>query len=134
MANTTSKESGQLEFVIKVYPDGQFSNFLDTKVEVGDRLDLVGPFGVFTLRDARLRHRLRRGRCRDGADPVPCCGRWPRSGSTRKATYYYGARTKRDLCFEEELHALAESAAELHASSRRSPRPTTTRPGTARSG
>jgi propane monooxygenase reductase subunit len=30
-------------------------------------------------------------------------------GSTRKATYYYGARRKRDLCFEKELYALEES-------------------------
>src|SRR5580693_9417236 len=29
MANTSSRESGQLEFVIKIYPDGLFSHFLD---------------------------------------------------------------------------------------------------------
>src|SRR5579864_189833 len=52
MANTSSRESGQLEFVIKIYPDGLFSHFLDTQLEVGDRLSLTGPFGVFTLRDA----------------------------------------------------------------------------------
>ena len=51
MANTSSRESGQLEFVIKVYPDGLFSHFLDTRLAVGDRLDLTGPFGVFTLRE-----------------------------------------------------------------------------------
>ena len=53
MANTSSKESGQLEFVIRCYPDGLFSHFLDTELAVGDRLDVVGPFGVFTLRDGR---------------------------------------------------------------------------------
>ena len=52
MANISSRESGQLEFVIKVYPDGLFSEFLDTGVKPGDRLDITGPFGVFTLRDA----------------------------------------------------------------------------------
>ena len=31
----------------------------------------------------------------------------------RPATYYYGARAKRDLCFDEELRALAETLAEL---------------------
>jgi propane monooxygenase reductase subunit len=30
-------------------------------------------------------------------------------GSTRKATYYYGARRRRDLCFEKDLYALEES-------------------------
>src|ERR1700743_1721633 len=51
MANTTSRDGGLLEFVIKVYPDGQFSHFLDKKVQIGDRLDLSGPFCVFTLRE-----------------------------------------------------------------------------------
>src|ERR1700743_2151386 len=46
MANTSSRESGQLEFVIKVYPDGLFSRFLDEELKPGDRLDLTGPFGV----------------------------------------------------------------------------------------
>jgi propane monooxygenase reductase subunit len=32
MANTTSRESGLLEFVIKVYPDGHFSKFLAEKL------------------------------------------------------------------------------------------------------
>ena len=32
MANTTSRDGGLLEFVIKVYPDGKFSHFLDNKV------------------------------------------------------------------------------------------------------
>ena len=51
MANTSSREAGQLEFVIKVYPDGLFSHFLDTQLAVGDRLEITGPFGVFTLRE-----------------------------------------------------------------------------------
>jgi propane monooxygenase reductase subunit len=29
-------------------------------------------------------------------------------GIHRKATFFYGARTKRDLCFDEELRAIAE--------------------------
>ena len=35
MANTSSKESGQLEFVIRIYPDGRFSDFLDKGLAVG---------------------------------------------------------------------------------------------------
>src|SRR5438552_3753846 len=35
MANTSSRESGELEFVIKVYPDGLFSRFLDGELSVG---------------------------------------------------------------------------------------------------
>src|SRR5215472_11732323 len=44
MANTSARESGQLEFIIKVYPDGLFSQFLNSELKVGDRLELTGPF------------------------------------------------------------------------------------------
>ncbi|MBA2699119.1 MAG: 2Fe-2S iron-sulfur cluster binding domain-containing protein [Nocardioidaceae bacterium] len=108
MANTTSKDGGRLEFVIKVYPDGLFSNFLNTKVQVGDRLDLVGPFGVFTLRDRESDIVFVGGGA--GMAPILCLLRTlAERGSTRKVTYYYGARTKRDLCFEDELHSLFET-------------------------
>ena len=70
MANTSSRESGLLEFVIKVYPDGKFSRFLAEKLAEGDRLDLSGPFGVFTLREGDERPGLRGRRGGHGADPV----------------------------------------------------------------
>jgi propane monooxygenase reductase subunit len=35
-------------------------------------------------------------------------------GIDRKAKYYYGARRRRDLCFEKELHELEESLANFH--------------------
>jgi propane monooxygenase reductase component len=105
MANTSSRESGQLEFVIKIYPDGLFSHFLDTRLAVGDRLDLTGPFGVFTLRDSDERLIFVGG----GAGMAPILSllrSMAERGISRKATYYYGARGRRDLCFEAELRAL----------------------------
>ena len=133
MANVSSKESGQLEFVIRCYPDGKFSHFLDTELAVGDRLDVTGPFGVFTLRDGRDSDMVFVGGGAGMAPILSVLRSLAERGSTRKVTYYYGARTQRDLCFEKELYALDRDPAELHASSRRSPRPTTANPGTARS-
>jgi len=98
MANTSSKESGQLEFIIKIYPDGQFSHFLDTEVAVGDELDVVGPFGVFTLRDGRDSDLVFVGGGAGMAPILSVLRSMAEKGSTRKATYYYGARRKRDLC------------------------------------
>jgi propane monooxygenase reductase subunit len=105
MANTTSRDSGQLEFVIKIYPDGLFSHFLDTRLAVGDRLDLSGPFGVFTLREGDEDLVFIGG----GAGMAPILSllrSMAERGLGRKATYYYGARGRRDLCFEEELRTL----------------------------
>ncbi len=108
MANTSSLESGQLEFVIKVYPDGVFSRFLDTRVQVGDRLDLTGPFGVFTLREAPDAPLVFVG---GGAGMAPILSLLRSMAERfidRAATFYYGARRRRDLCFEQELRELEE--------------------------
>ncbi|MFC4004969.1 NADH:ubiquinone reductase (Na(+)-transporting) subunit F [Prauserella oleivorans] len=108
MANTSSAESGQLEFVIKVYPGGLFSEFLDTQVKVGDRLDITGPFGVFTLRDAPGAPLVFVGGGAGIAPILSLLRSMAERGIDRKATFYYGARAKKDLCFEKELRELEE--------------------------
>src|ERR1700760_1866378 len=105
MANTSSR-GGLLEFVIKVYPDGLFSEFLDKQLAVGDRLELSGPFGVFTLRDSDADMVLLGG----GAGMAPILSllrSMADRGIQRQATFFYGARGQRDLCFEDELKAIA---------------------------
>ncbi len=109
MANTSARESGQLEFIIKVYPDGLFSGYLDTKLKVGDRLELTGPFGVFTLRDAPDADLIFVGGGA-GMAPILCLLRsMAERGISRKAVYYYGARRRDDLCFSGELRALEQA-------------------------
>ena len=96
----------QLEFIIKVYPDGLFSHFLDHELPPGDRARPGRPVrGVHAARRARLDLVFVGG----GAGMAPILSvlrSMAERGSTRKATYYYGARGKRDLCFEAELRAL----------------------------
>lgn len=107
MANVSAKESGQLEFVIKCYPGGAFSEFLDTTLAVGDELALTGPFGVFTLRDSPADLVFVGG----GAGMAPILSvlrSLAERDPTRKATFYYGARGLQDLCFEQELHELEQ--------------------------
>ncbi|MDT7725453.1 MAG: propane monooxygenase reductase component [Actinomycetota bacterium] len=109
MANIPGKaEGGLLEFVIKIYPDGLFSGFLDTEVSVGDRLDITGPFGVFTLRDAPDKELIYVGGGAGMAPILSLLRSMAERGIERKATYYYGARTRKDLCFEKELRDLEQ--------------------------
>jgi propane monooxygenase reductase subunit len=108
MANTSSRTSGQLEFVIKVYPDGKFSRHLEDGLAVGDRLDICGPYGVFTLRDGRESDLVFVGGGAGMAPILSVLRSLAERNSTRKATYYYGARTQQDLCFEKELYELEE--------------------------
>jgi propane monooxygenase reductase subunit len=105
MANTSSREGGLLEFIIKIYPDGQFSHFLAETLAEGDRLDLTGPFGVFTLREGDADVVFVGGGA--GLAPILALLRtMAERGIQRKATFFYGARTRADLCFEAELHEL----------------------------
>ncbi|WP_028921614.1 FAD-binding oxidoreductase [Pseudonocardia acaciae] len=105
MANTPNRD-GRYEFVIKVYPDGLFSAHLDRKLQVGDRLEVEAPFGTFTLRESRASDLLFVG---GGAGLAPILGllrSMAERGIERGATFYYGARTRRDLCFTDELAEL----------------------------
>jgi propane monooxygenase reductase component len=110
MANTPNRE-GVYEFVIKVYPGGLFSEYLAEKLQPGDRLNIEAPFGTFTLRESRTSDLLFLG---GGAGMAPMLGllrSMAERGVRRKVTFYYGARTERDLCFVDEL---AELGARLH--------------------
>ena len=109
MANTSARESRRLEFIIKIYPDGLFSGYLDSRLKIGDRLTVTGPFGVFTLRDAPDAGLVFIGGGA-GMAPILCLLRsMAERGIERKAVYYYGARRRADLCFEAELRALEQA-------------------------
>ena len=109
MANTSCREDGRLEFVIKVYPDGLFSHFLDAELSVGDRLSLTGPYGVFTLREGHDTDLIFVGGGAGMAPILALLRSMAERGIKRKATFYYGARRRRDLCFEAELRALEQT-------------------------
>jgi propane monooxygenase reductase subunit len=107
MANTPNRD-GVLEFVIKIYPDGLFSQFLSQQVSVGDHLEVEAPFGTCTLRESRASDLIFVG---GGAGMAPILGllrSLAERSVQRKATFYYGARTAGDLCFTEEIAALGE--------------------------
>lgn len=50
MANVCD-DSRQLEFYIRVYPDGKFSSYMSRDAVVGEAINVHGPLGAFILRD-----------------------------------------------------------------------------------
>ena len=108
MANTPST-AHELEFMIKVYPDGHFSGLLDSgAINVGDELELTGPYGVFTLRATSTRRMLFIGGGAGMAPILSLLRSLEESQNGRPAVYYYGARGPDDLFHVEELEGLAE--------------------------
>jgi propane monooxygenase reductase subunit len=105
MANLPS-DDGRLEFMIKLYPDGLFSSLLaDGALQVGDELDVTGPYGVFTLRE-NDRPILFIGGGAGMAPILSLLRSMAERGVARPAVYYYGAREEQDLFHLEELNGL----------------------------
>ena len=90
----TRPVENRYEFVIKIYPDGAFSQYLANRVQVGDRIEVEAPFGTCTLRESHTSDILFVG---GGAGMAPLLGllrSLAEKQTERKATLYYGARTR----------------------------------------
>ncbi len=105
MANTP--ESGDhLEFIIKLYPDGRFSQLLDGGLNPGDVLTATGPYGVCALRPGSARDIVFVGGGAGMAPLLSLLRSLAETGSDRPATFYYGARKATDLFYLDELTSL----------------------------
>jgi propane monooxygenase reductase subunit len=107
MANTPNRD-GIFEFVIKIYPGGLFSGHLADELQVGDRLEVEGPFGAFRLRESSPNDLLFVGGGAGLAPLLALLRSMAERGVDRRTTFYYGARTRQDLCFADELAKLQE--------------------------
>ncbi|WCB96296.1 Propane 2-monooxygenase, reductase component [Baekduia alba] len=110
MANTPG-DPNELEFMIKLYEGGHFSGLLAESangngIKVGDQLTCKGPYGVFTLRDSSPRRLVFIAGGAGMAPIISLLRSMVEKGTTRPATFYYGARTEDDLFALEELERL----------------------------
>ena len=104
MANTSCREDGRLEFVIKIYPGGAFSSYLAERAQIGDVLDFEGPFGTFTLRESHTGDLMFLAGGAGLAPVLALLRSMADRGLDRRATFYYGVRGQPDLCFEKIRH------------------------------
>jgi propane monooxygenase reductase component len=107
MANTTTSDE-HAEFIIKIYEGGKFSGLLDEELEVGQKMKMKVPFGVFTLREKSEGDIIFVGGGSGMAPILSILRHIGEKGIERKATYYYGARTKKDLFYLDEMKDLEE--------------------------
>ncbi|HET6499680.1 MAG TPA: 2Fe-2S iron-sulfur cluster-binding protein [Amycolatopsis sp.] len=103
---TTPSTTDHIEFVIKKYPGGRFSSLLEEGIEIGDTIDLTGPYGNFTLKNG---HVLPLVLMAGGAGMAPVLGllrQLSETGDPRRVRFYYGARTPADLFYLDEIRAI----------------------------
>jgi NAD(P)H-flavin reductase/ferredoxin len=107
MANPPA-ESGRVDLIVKLIPGGLFSAALRERLAPGDRLRLRGPFGTF---GTRLSHRpmiMVAG----GSGKAPILAMLKdlaATGNRRDVTFFYGARTDRDLFLRTDLDELVSA-------------------------
>jgi propane monooxygenase reductase subunit len=102
MANTP-KQSDKLEFMIKIFQGGKFSTLLDEQFNVGDELEVKGPFGNCIRRDNSQGDIILVG---GGSGMAPL---WSilhdmvDKNVQRNVTFFYGARSKHDLFYLDKF-------------------------------
>ena len=105
MANAPGEDTA-LRFIIKKYPNGAFSSQLDGGLGIGDAVLAKGPYGTCFRREARPGPMLLIG---GGSGMSPL---WSiladhiASREQRPIRFFYGARTRADLFYLDELAAI----------------------------
>lgn len=96
----------KLELIIRLVPGGLCSTYVHKALEKYDRVVFTGPFGDFYLREDSMRDIIAiGGGC--GMAPIRSILYYlAEKGMPRRFFYFFGARTKSDLFFTEELQAL----------------------------
>jgi propane monooxygenase reductase component len=104
MANPPSTQC-QLEFLIKIYPEGAFSSLLRDKLQAGDPVTVTGPYGTCLRYEGRDSTMLLAGGGSGMAPLLSILTDLVESGEQRPVRFFYGARTRADLfmlnCIEE---------------------------------
>lgn len=106
MANTPN-EDGQIELIIKIIANGEFSNYLKDAAKVGDRIELRGPYGQFQLSETSADIIMVAGG--SGMAPIiAMLNQLVAEKSSRNIRFFYGARGCKDLYFIDEINALGQ--------------------------
>ena len=112
MANPPSRNQ-IIELMVKLMPGGLFSDYVAQTLTPGEHLTLQGPYGSFHLRDTSKEAIFIAGG--SGMAPILSLLRdMAEKHNERPVTYFYGARTRRDLFQLEELQALEHQLSNFH--------------------
>jgi Na+-transporting NADH:ubiquinone oxidoreductase subunit F len=97
----------RIQLIIRLVPEGICTTWVHKHLKVGDKVNFTGPYGDFYLRDTAADILFVAGG--SGKAPIKSILEHLKEvGTTRKMTYFFGARTTKDLYLNEEMQALEE--------------------------
>ena len=109
MASAPS-DNKHIELEIRLVPNGICTTYVHNYLKVGDKVTVNGPYGDFYLRDNN--HDIICIAGGSGMAPIKSILLdLAEKGSQRKATYFFGARSKRDLFLVDEMKQLESKLA-----------------------
>lgn len=107
------EDTGQIELIIRLVPEGICSTWVHTQLKVGDRVSFTGPYGDFILQDTAADILFIAGG--SGKAPIKSMLEHLKVvGTQRKMTYFFGARTTKDLYLTEEMQAFEQVFPDFH--------------------
>jgi len=96
------EDKGSLQLIIRLVPEGICTTWVHQHLKVGDQVELTGPYGDFYIRDTHADIIFVAGG--SGKAPIKSMlEHLKMTGCERKMTYFFGARTLRDLYLTEEM-------------------------------
>ena len=98
-------DSSRVELEIRLVPNGICTTYVHKHLKEGDKVTINGPYGDFYLRDTDRNIIFIAG----GSGMAPIKSMlldMEKQGNTRKAAYFFGARSKRDLFLLDEMREL----------------------------
>ena len=101
-----NRPGNQLQFLVRLLPDGVMSNYLRERCQVGDEMLMEAPLGAFYLRHVTQPLVLVAG----GTGLSALLGMLDElavKGCTQPVHLYYGVRGAEDLCEAARIHAYA---------------------------
>ncbi|MCK9348568.1 MAG: FAD-binding oxidoreductase [Sphaerochaeta sp.] len=100
-------DKNHVELEIRLVPNGICTTYVHQHLKEGDEIIINGPYGDFFLRETDKHIIFIAG----GSGMAPIKSMlldMEKKGITRKASYFFGARSKRDLFLLDEMRALEE--------------------------
>lgn len=97
----------QLQLIIRKVPDGICTTWVHDFLKVGDEVEITGPYGDFIIRDTEADIIFVAG----GSGKAPIKGMLEdlqEKGTDRKMSYFFGARSKKDLYLTEYIESFSK--------------------------
>jgi ferredoxin-NADP reductase/ferredoxin len=111
----TANWAGELEFFIRLHPEGGFSTFLERDAKIGKRIEVKGPFGHFVLQDQSLRPRWFVGGGTGFAPLLSMLRNMAELQEPHPVRLYFGVNREAELFCLDELRRLAQDLPQLRA-------------------